>query len=129
MYRKLKTRFFTVTMFGFIIAVIIFTPGISLHAGSVPSRSNGPSVTNVGERPVHPGYPEIFDFIGRVDRIANGEAVISDSLYRVSSSASYHAPGPSNALRSRFRAGDRVGCLINADDEIESIWLISRKGR
>jgi hypothetical protein len=129
MYRKIKTKLLTVAIFGFITAVILFTPGISPCADTETSRRNRSSITNSGERPLHPGYPNIFDNIGRIDRISDGEAVISDSLYRVAPSVTYHAPGRSNASRSRFQAGDRVGCLINADGEIESIWLISRKGR
>ena len=116
MPRIINTRFFTVTIFGFIIAFILFASGIIPYAGAE-------------ERPVHPGYPKFFDKIGRLERLADGEAVVSDSLFRVSASATYHTPRQRNASRSRFRPGDRVGCLINADGEIESIWFISRNRR
>jgi hypothetical protein len=129
MHRKMKMQFFTGTILGIIVAVILATPGISPCAGSNANRPKEPSTVNKGERPVHPGYPFLFDKIGRLDRITDNEAVISDSLYHISAAATYHTPRRGNASRSRFRVGDHVGCLINADGDIASLWLISRNSR
>jgi hypothetical protein len=81
------------------------------------------------ERPIHPGYPKAFDNLGRVDRIADGEVVISDSLFRLSPDVTYHRPGDRRASRSGFHTGDYVGCLMNAAGEVESIWLIRGRKR
>ena len=129
MYCKIKSKVLTVTIIGLMNAVILFAPGTSLCADTDTGRRNQTSITNSGEKSLHPGYPGIFDTIGRLERLANDEAVIGDTLYRLSPSVTFHAPGRSNASRSRLRAGDRVGCLINARGEIESIWFISRNSR
>lgn len=129
MYSKIKTRFFAVIICGSITAVILFAPGISPCAGTESRRTGGSAVTVDGEKPLHPGYPVAFDNFGRMDRIADEEVVISDSLYRLSPAVTYHTPGHSNASRSRLHTGDYVGCLMNSDGEIESIWLIRGRQR
>ena len=129
MYQKIKTKFFTVTICGIMTAVMLLAPGINPCADAESRRMGGSAVTNVSDNPLYPGYPEDFDSIGRLDRIADEEVVISDVLYRLSPSAAYHTPNHSNASPSRFHDGDYVGCLIDESGEIESIWLISRAER
>ena len=126
---NINKRLFEAVLAGLFFVAMAFAPGIGpdAEAGSRnPGRSN---IVYTGETPVHPGYPRLFDNVGTLDRLAAGEVVIDDSLYRISNSATYHVPGPHDVSRSRFQAGDIVGCLITADGVIESIWLISRNSR
>jgi hypothetical protein len=129
MYINIKKRIFEAVVAGLIFAIMTFTPGIGPDAEAGSKNLAKSNLVITGETPVHPGYPRLFDNIGRIDRLTAGEAVIDDSLYRISHSATYHVPGPHNVSGSRFKPGDIVGCLISADGEIESIWLISRNGR
>ena len=129
MYINIKTRFIEALLAGLIFAVMTFTPGIGPDAEAGSSNIGRSKLVVTGETPVHPGYPRLFDNIGTIDRLTAGEAVIDDSLYRISHSATYHVPGPRDVSGSRLHAGDFVGCLLSADGEIESIWLISRNSR
>jgi hypothetical protein len=129
MYSKLKTRFFAVIICGFITAGILFAPGIGQCAGTESRRMGGSAITLDVDNPLHPDYPGAFDNVGRVDRIADGEVVISDSLYRLSPAVTYHTAHDSSASRSDFHTGDYVGCLMNAAGEVESIWLIRGRER
>ena len=38
----------------------------------------------MGERPLYPGYPLIFDVRGQINRLSKGEIVIDDSLFKLS---------------------------------------------
>ena len=126
---NIDKRLFEAVFAGLFFVVMIIAPAISPEA-EAGSRNLGKSnIVVTGETPVHPGYPPLFDNIGTIDRLAAGEVVIDDSLYRISNSATYHVPGPYDVSRSRFQAGDIVGCLITADGEIESMWFISRNSR
>ena len=129
MYKMIQKRLIVVILAGLTFAVMGLAPGIGpmAEAGSSGLGRSGLVVT--GETPVHPGYPRLFDTVGMIDRLTASKAVIGDTLYHISNSASYHVPGPREVSMSRLHAGDYVGCLHNADGEIESIWLISRNGR
>ena len=129
MYRKVKTRYFEVAVSGIVTAVILFMPYVSSWAGSDTRRTGVRAGLYEAERPIHPGYPTAFDKRGRINRIATEEVVISDSLYRLSPAVTYHTPARSYTSRTRFHQGDVVGCLMNADGEIESIWLLRSRGR
>ena len=126
---KVKKRLIEAMLAGLILAVMTFGHGIGLDAEAGSSSLGRSKLAVTGETPVHPGYPRLFDNIGTIERLTDGEAVIGDSLYRISNSATYHVPGPRDVLGSRLHAGDYVGCLHTADGEIESIWLISRNSR
>ena len=124
-----KTRLIEAVLAGLIFAVMTFAPAIGPDAEAGSKNLGQSNIVVTGETPVHPGYPRLFDNIGTIDRLTAREAVISDSLYRISHSATYHVPGPRDVSGSRLHAGDFVGCLLTADGEIESIWLISRNSR
>jgi len=129
MHINIKKRFFEAMIAGLIFAVINFMPGSCPDAAAGSKNRGKSNIVITGETPVHPGYPRLFDNIGTIDSLTAREAVIDDSLYRLSHSATYHLPGAHAVSRTHFKAGDMVGCLITADGEIESMWLISRKGR
>ena len=79
----------------------------------------------LGERADFPSYyPERFDGIGRIDRIARDEIVISDSLYKLSPYATYATPKRKTAQRTRLDIGNLVGFVANEKNEIVSLWLI-----
>mgnify|MGYP003566059876 CR=1 FL=1 len=129
MHINIKNRFCAAVLIGLIFAALNFAPGSCPDAAAGSKNRGKPSIVVTGETPVHRGYPRLFDNIGIIDGLTAREAVIDDSPYHLSPSATYHLPGGHEASRSRFRAGDRVGCLIAADGKIESVWLISRKNR
>jgi hypothetical protein len=129
MYINIKTRLFESVLAGLILTVMTFAPAIVPDAEAGSKNLGRSKIVVTGETPVHSGYPRLFDTIGTIDRLTAREAVIDDSLYRISNSATYHVPGPRDVAGSRFHAGDIVGCLITADGKIESMWLISRNGR
>ena len=129
MHINIKKRFFEAVLVGLIFAVMNFMPGNCPDAAAGSKNHGRSNIVITGETPIHPGYPRLFDNIGTVDSLTDREMVIDDTLYRLSYSASYHMPGGRAVSRNRFKTGDMVGCLITADGEIESMWLISRKGR
>jgi hypothetical protein len=129
MHINIKTRLFEAVLAGLILAVMTFAPGIGPDAEAGSKNLGRSKIVVTGETPVHPGYPRLFDTVGTVDILTAREAVIDDSLYRISHSATYHVPGPRDVAGSHFHAGDIVGCLITADGKIESMWLISRNAR
>jgi len=114
---------------GLILASMSFAPGFGPDAAAQSIRRGQSAVTYDGERPVHPGYPRLFDLYGRIDRLTNDEAVIGDSLYRIAPAAAYHTPNQRHALPSMLQAGDVVGCLTDSDGKIKSIWLITGSKR
>ena len=129
MQPHIKIRLSGAMLAGVILAVLIIAPGMVLDAKAGSKNHGRSEIVYTGEEPVHPGYPRLFDLVGRIDQLTATEAVIDDSLHRISPSATYHAPGRRAAARSRFHQGDAVGCLTNADGGIESMWLISGKKR
>ena len=69
-------------------------------------------------------YPENFNAIGTIDRIAEDEIVIGDTLYGLSSNTTYHTPTMKDASKSQFPVGSRVGLKTNPKREVTSLWLI-----
>jgi hypothetical protein len=129
MHINIKTRLFEAVLAGLFFAIMIIAPAISSEAEAGSLNLGRSNIVVTGETPVHPGYPRLFDNIGTLDRLTAAEAVIDDSLYPISHSATFHVPGPRDVSGSRLHAGDMVGCLMTADGEIESMWLISGNSR
>ena len=129
MHIIIKNRFCAALLTGLIVAALNFAPGSCPDAAAGSKNRGKSNIVITGETPVHPGYPRLFDNIGTIDRLTAREAVIDDSLFLISHSTTYHQPGAREVSRARFRAGDMVGCLFTDDGKIESMWLISRKGR
>ena len=111
------------------MTILSFAPGFVSYAKAEMKPLPGSNIVYNGEQPVHPGYPHLFDIVGRIDRISARQAVIDDSLHEISLTAAYHTPRHQNVSSARIRVGDIVGCLTNSDGEIESIWLIVRNKR
>ena len=129
MHINIKKRFSEAVLVGLIFAVMNFMPSNCPDATAGSKNRGKSNIVITGETPIYPGYPRLFDNIGTIDSLTDREAVIDDTLYRLSHSASYHMPGGRAVSRNRLKTGDMVGCLITADGEIDSMWLISRKGR
>jgi hypothetical protein len=123
-----KTRLFRAGFVGMILILMTLMLGVGPDAEAASKNRKKSNVVVTGETPVHSGYPRLFDNVGTLDRLTSDSAVISDSSYVISNSTSYHIPGRHYVLRSHFHAGDIVGCIFAADGEIESMWLILRKG-
>ena len=69
-------------------------------------------------------YPDKFTTIGNIDRIAEDEIVIGDTLYRLSPSATYHTLTNRDASKALFSVGSRLGVQTNPKHEVTSLWLI-----
>jgi hypothetical protein len=79
----------------------------------------------LGERTHFPAYyPEKFDGIGCIDRIARDEIVISDSLFRLSPWATYATSTRKTVPRTWLDVGNLVGFITNEKNEIISLWLL-----
>ena len=69
-------------------------------------------------------YPDKFNAIGNIDRIAEDEIVIGDTLYRLSPHATYHTPTVRDASKVLFPVGSLVGFITTSKREVMSLWLI-----
>ena len=69
-------------------------------------------------------YPDTFNAIGYIDRIAEDEIVIGDTLYRLSPYATYHTPTIRDASKVLFPVGSLVGFITTSKREVTSLWLI-----
>ncbi len=118
-----------------VIASALIIVVLSFMAGPNPSATAGSKnrgrsiIVYDGERPVYPGYPKLFDMVGKIDRLADRQVVIDDSLYRFAPSITYHTSIQGYTFRSSFHVGDVVGCLTNSKGEIKSMWLITQRLR
>ncbi len=69
-------------------------------------------------------YPDTFNAIGNIDRIAENEIVIGDTLYRLSPYVTYHTPTSRDASKVLFPVGSLVGFITTSEREVTSLWLI-----
>jgi len=120
---------FSVFLAAIVIAILSIAPGFVPYTQAEMKPFPGSNIVYNGEQPVHPGYPHLFDKVGRIDRISERQAVIDDSLHQISLTATYHTPRHHDVSSARFHVGDIVGCLTNSEGEIESMWLIVRNKR
>ena len=63
----------------------------------------GVSYSQAPDRTFPDYYPEKFNAIGNIDRIAEDEIVIGDTLYRLSPNATYHTPTIKDASKVLFQ--------------------------
>ena len=78
------------------------------------------------EKPVHPGYPFVFDITGKIDRIGDDQIVIDDVLFKLTSVTTYHAPDTIFMKPSLFKVGNVVAVILKDQNtrEIISVWLL-----
>jgi hypothetical protein len=69
-------------------------------------------------------YPEKFNAIGNIDRIAEGEIVIGDTLYKLSPYTTYHTPTARDTSKVLFPVGSLVGFITTSGRAVTSLWLI-----
>ena len=69
-------------------------------------------------------YPDTFNLIGKIDRIAENEIVINDTLYRLSPNLSCYTPTSMYASKAIFSVGNRVGVEIDSKHEVTSLYLL-----
>lgn len=84
----------------------------------------------LAEKPIHPGYPFIFDETGKLVRISakEQEMVIDDTLYRLSSETTYHSHDNIFANIKSFEKNDKVGIIFKNKEkkEVLSVWLLNK---
>ena len=129
MNRYINTSLSTIVLAAIILSSVLFMPGPDPVAEAKSKTYGRLEVTYDGERPVHRGYPRLFNIVGTIDRLTAEEAVIGDTLYRLSPGVAYHTPNQRYAMQSRIHEGDFVGCLIDSNGEIASMWRIAKKER
>lgn len=101
------------------LALIFFT------MGGVPGAADAQGkVKPEWKMPKH--YPNGFDGMGYINRIAisDGEVVIDDVLYIISSDAKYSTPTFVDASTAFFTEGVNVGFIVNSKKIITSLWAI-----
>jgi hypothetical protein len=103
------------------LMVFLFFAGIGLTSSVGYAQGR-----HMGEWVLPEHYPEWFDGIGHIDRIASDEIVIDDSLHKMAFYARYATPTRKIATRGWFKVGSHVGFVTNAKKEIISLWLIEQ---
>ena len=106
-----------ISMFAAIAILLTIFPGTSVFG-------EHPNVKPEWVMPAH--YPEWFHGWGRIGYLEGNEIVINDMDYRLSPSVTYHTPDRINS-RYDFNTGKLAGFLLNENDEIVSLWLITMK--
>jgi hypothetical protein len=92
------------------LVFMLFVAGVS-H-GQLPART-------------YPDYyPDKFNAIGKIDRIAENEIVINDTLYRLSPNVTCYTPTSKYVSKALFSVGNRVGVEIASKNEVMSLWLL-----
>ena len=114
-----KTSFRGMKHIAICVGLTLFLVSMALPAGVVQALQG---FKDGGVIPEH--YPNKFDQIGRVDRIALDEVVINDCLFKLSLDVKYHTPSIENASSAWFKEGQFVGYITNSRREIVSLWLI-----
>ena len=71
-------------------------------------------------------YPGWFHGWGRIAYFEENVCVINDMDYRVAPRATFHTPDDNYASRYIFTTGKMVGFIFDDNDEIISMWLITK---
>ena len=69
-------------------------------------------------------YPDKFNTVGKIDRIADNEIVINDTLYRLSPNLTCYTPASMYASKALFSIGNRVGVEIDSKNVVTSLYLL-----
>ena len=101
------------------VGLALFLLTLALPAGVVQALQGFKEGSVIPEH-----YPNEFDQIGHVDRIALEEVVINDCLFKLSPDVEYHTPSIENASSAWFKEGKFVGYITNSRREIVSLWLL-----
>ena len=103
------------------IALVLILAGICLPTG-----------VSAGERKIRgewilpENYPQGFDGYGNINRLADIEVVIDESLFKLSPAVTYTTPDSVMAESNDFTDGDLVGYLTDTEQAIVSLWLIEK---
>ena len=65
-----------------------------------------------------------FHGMGTILTISENDAVIDDKVFAFSSDVAYHTQEIENASSAFFRAGQRVGYILDLEGNIKSLWLL-----
>jgi hypothetical protein len=69
-------------------------------------------------------YPYGFHGMGYIGMIGQDQIVIDDKGFALSPDVTYHTLEIENASSAFFRAGQRVGYLLDSEGKIKSLWMI-----
>ena len=100
----------------FAVALVL----ISIPAGVTSARS-----LHKGDWIQPSGYPVGFHGWGRLDRVGPDSVIIDDTQYHLAVAAAYHTTEMRDVPFSDLKAGAVIGFMLNAEDEIISLWLIN----
>jgi hypothetical protein len=105
---------------------ILICSGLVLFivSSAIPARVAHAQRRVKGEWVLPKHYPDGFDGMGHIDRIAKDEIVIDDVLLRLSPSVTYRTPKTKHSTSAHFSPGNLVGYLKNSEGEVISLWLI-----
>ncbi len=69
-----------------------------------------------------------YDWVGKIEEVGrDGKYVIvDDSMYKFSSSTTYHSPGRRNISRLNIKPGKKIGFILNDKKEIVSLCLMKQ---
>lgn len=69
-----------------------------------------------------------YDWTGVIEKIGRDSSymIIDDYAYKFSSSITFHSPGSNNISLFNFKAGKKVGFIVNEKKELESVCLMKK---
>ena len=107
-----KRHFFSGLWLVSILGLALMLPIAGVSYGQAPART-------------YPDYyPDKFNAIGKIDRIAENEIVINDTLYRLSPDLICYTPTSMYASKALFSVGNRVGIEIDSKNVVTSLYLL-----
>jgi hypothetical protein len=104
-----------------IMVAVLLIVGVALPVGT--SHAQG-KVKGEWILPKH--YPDGFDNMGHINSITKDGIVIDDHSFGFSPSVRFSTPTRERASRSRFRAADLVGYIVNEREQIEGLYLLKK---
>ncbi len=98
----------------------------SWHCSPAYCAGNDAGISFMDEKPLYPGYPVMFDILGKIYRVSESEIVINDTLLKLTRTTLFVTPYTKNAGISRFQKGDIAGIKLGKNRQVISIWLIKK---
>jgi hypothetical protein len=65
-----------------------------------------------------------FEVTGVVDRLESDEIVVDDKLLYLAGDVGYYSSNGDRTAKSAFKAGNQVGCVLDADGKVKELWFI-----
>ncbi len=101
------------------VILVVLTIGLISPAGAVMAGQN--------DVPLPAHYPEEFTAVGCIEKIGSDGILMADKDIRFAHKAKFYIRENPNPVSLRnFRAGRKVGLVINSQQQIVSMWYLSR---